>query len=107
MSASNYWNCIENQKNLHGNSYVYIDYGVGRKSAEVAALYPLDSSKVKIYVDDVGLLGLKNGLVYVYTDKNNVEHKLLNDDLLHYRGMTLDGIAGLSVIEYLAGCKVE
>lgn len=100
MSASNYWNSIENQKNLYGNAYVYIDYGVGRKSAEIAALYPLDSSRVKIYVDDVGLLGLKNGLIYVYKDKNNVEYKLGSDDLLHYRGMTLDGIAGLSVLEY-------
>lgn len=100
MSASNYWNCIENQKNVYGNAYVYIDYGVGRKSAEITALYPMDSSRMKIYVDNDGLLGIKNGLVYIFTDKNGVEHKLGSDDILHYRGMTLDGIAGLSVLEY-------
>ena len=100
MSASNFWNCVETHKNICGNAYVYIEYGTGRKSATIVGLYPLEYSRVKIYVDDVGLVGVKNGIWYIYTDPSGSQYKLTPDDLLHFRGFTLDGIVGLNPLEY-------
>lgn len=102
MSASDFWKCIETQRNIYGNAYVWIDkIKVGRKAGTIIGLYPLDSSKMKIYVDDVGLLSSKNKVWYVYTDKKGNEHKLQSAEVLHFKGVTINGISGISPIENL------
>ncbi|EKS4345795.1 phage portal protein [Clostridium botulinum] len=98
MSASDFWKCVEVQRNIYGNAYVALNYN-GR--GQVTGLYPLDSSKMKIYVDDVGLLNSSNKIWYIYTDNLGQQHKFMPDELLHFKGLTTDGIIGLSVIDQL------
>jgi HK97 family phage portal protein len=58
MSAFDFWKSLETQLDIHGNSYAYIDIVPG--SWRVQGLYPLNSTKMRIFVDDVGLLTSKN-----------------------------------------------
>ena len=98
MSASDFWKCVEVQRNIYGNAYVALDFN---NRGQVTGLYPLDSSNMQIYVDDVGLLNSSNKIWYVYTDNLGHQIKFRNDELLHFKGLTTDGIVGLSVIEQL------
>jgi HK97 family phage portal protein len=102
MSSSDFWKCVESQRNIHGNSYVWIDkVKTGKKAGTILGLYPLDSSKVKIYIDNVGLLKSSNKVWYVFTDNQNNQYKIESVDLLHFKGLTTDGIAGISPTETL------
>lgn len=98
MSSSDFWKCVELQRNIYGNSYVAIDFSANGK---IKGLYPLDSSKMKIYVDDVGLLNSENKIWYIYTDNLGHRHKFMSDEILHFKGLTLNGLVGLSVIDEL------
>ncbi|KHO32067.1 nucleoid-structuring protein H-NS [Clostridium tetani] len=98
MSASDFWKSVEVQRNIYGNAYVALDFN---NRGQVTGLYPLDSSKMKIFVDDVGLLNSSNKIWYVYTDNLGKKHKFMPDELLHFKGLTTDGIVGLSVIDQL------
>lgn len=98
MSASDFWKCVEVQRNIYGNAYVALDFN---NRGQVTGLYPLDSSKMQIYVDDVGLLNSTNKVWYVYTDNLGHQIKFRNDELLHFKGLTTDGIVGLSIIDQL------
>lgn len=98
MSASDFWKSVEVQRNIYGNAYVALDFN---NRGQVTGLYPLDSSKMKIFVDDVGLLNSSNKIWYVYTDNLGKKHKFMPDELLHFKGLTENGIAGLSVIDQL------
>lgn len=98
MSAKDFWGCLETQRNIYGNAYAWIDYD---RTGKILGFYPLDSQKVQIYVDDVGLLNSKNRIWYVYTDKQNNQYKIHPNELWHFKGLSLDGITGLSAIETL------
>jgi len=102
MSASDFWKTLETQRNIYGNSYVWIDFvQLGRNAGKIQGLYPLDSTKMRIYVDDVGLLSTKNNVWYVYTDNLGNEYKLKASEILHFKGLTSDGLVGISPIETL------
>lgn len=64
-------------------------------------LYPLIPDQVKIYVDNEGLFNHNNKIWYVITLKNNKKIKLQHDEILHFKDFTLDGIAGISPLDYL------
>lgn len=98
MSSSDFWKCVELQRNIYGNSYVAMEFD---KKGKVRALYPLDSSQMKIYVDNTGVLGSDNNIWYIYTDNLGFKHKFMNDEILHFKALTLDGLAGISVIDRL------
>lgn len=98
MSASDFWKCVETQRNIFGNSYVALDFNA---KGQVKGLYPLDSSKMEIYIDDVGLLSSDNSIWYVYTDNLGNRIKFLSDEILHFKGLTTNGIFGVSVIDEL------
>lgn len=98
MSAANFWSCVESQRNFRGNSYAWIDCNLRGK---IIGIYPLDSTQVKIYVDDVGLLSHENKVWYVYTDNLGTQHKIQSDEILHFRGLTTDGLVGMNPIETL------
>lgn len=98
MSASDFWKCVELQRNIDGNSYVAIDFS---SNGKIKGLYPLDSSNMKIYVDDTGLLSSENKIWYIYTDNLGHRRKFMSDEILHFKGLTLNGLAGLSVIDEL------
>lgn len=98
MSASDFWKCVEVQRNIYGNAYVALDFN---NRGQIIGLYPLDSSKMQIFVDDVGLLNSSNRIWYIYTDNLGHQIKFRNDELLHFKGLTTDGIVGLSIIDQL------
>ena len=97
MSARDFYKALEVQRNLYGNAYAWIDVS---STGRVGGLYPLDSTRIKIYVDDNGLLDSRK-LWYVYTDTNNKEYKLRPDELIHLKGLTCDGLVGLTPLEEL------
>lgn len=99
MSAFDFWKSLETQLDIHGNSYAYIDIASG--SWRVQGLYPLDSTQMRIFVDDIGLLTSKNKVWYQYSDDAGNQHLYNSDSIMHFKGVTLDGIVGLSVVEAL------
>ncbi len=103
MSAMDFWKTLETLRNLYGNAYAWIDIN---RSGIIQGFYPLDSRRMKIYVDDMGLLSSKNKVWYVYQDYLGKEYKIIPDKLLHFKGLTTDGIVGLSPIEMLK-CTIE
>jgi len=103
MSMSDYQKCIETQRNTYGNAYVSIE--VDRKG-RITALWPVDAAKVKIWVDDLGLLG-SNSRLWYEIDVGGQKRKVMPDQLMHFKsGVTLDGIVGISPLDYLR-CTVE
>src|SRR5690606_33158289 len=52
MSASDFWRCVETQRNMHkGNAYVNIEFD---DRGNVVGLWPIDQERVTITVDDAG-----------------------------------------------------
>ncbi|MGL5243570.1 MAG: phage portal protein, partial [Sarcina sp.] len=98
MSASDFWKCIEVQRNIFGNAYVYIETD---KRGQITGLYPLASDRMKVYIDDKGILNSKNKLWYVFTDKMDNEYKLKPYQILHFKSLTTDGLIGISPIDRL------
>lgn len=104
MSSFDFWKCLETQRNIYGNSYAYIDVLPG--SWKIKGLYPLDSSQMHVYVDDIGLLSSKNKIWYQYYDDLGHPYVWSSDSILHFKGLTTNGIIGLSTIEALK-CNIE
>lgn len=100
MSTMNFFGALETQKNLRGNSFANIEFD--RRTGKVKALWPLDSSKVTIYIDDVGLLNTKNKLWYI-VEAGGKRYKLMPHEMLHFKnGITLDGLVGVPALDYLS-----
>lgn len=98
MTSFNFFNCIEAQRNTHGNAYASIEYD---RFGNVKALWPIDSEKVKIWVDNKELLKTRNKLWYVITLENGETVKYKSDEILHFKGFSLDGINGITPLTYL------
>jgi len=102
MSARDFFKSLEVQRNIYGNSYAWLEFATrGRNAGRVTGIYPLDSTRVKIYVDDIGLLPHKGKLWYVYTDNRGNEYRIAPDEMLHFKGLTADGIVGMTPLERL------
>lgn len=102
MSAFDFWKTLETNRNIHGNSYALMDVAsMGRNAGQILGLYPLKSEKMKVYVDDIGLLSSKNRVWYVYMGDMGNEYLYNSDSILHFKGMTVNGLIGLSTIETL------
>jgi HK97 family phage portal protein len=74
---------------LQGNFYNRI-YGFGTETQ----LIPLAPDRVKVTQDPSGRL------VYEYTPVGGVPQPISQENILHVRGMTLDGISGMSVLQF-------
>ena len=102
MSAFTFWSCCETLRNIYGNSYVWIEFiRNGRNAGKIKGFYPLDPTKMTIWIDDVGLLSSKNSIWYIYSDNMGNQYKLQNTDLLHFKSVTYDGILGISPVRML------
>ncbi len=102
MNSRDFFKALEVQRNLYGNAYAWIDFErKGRDAGKVSGIYPLDSTKVQIFIDDVGLLPKKGKLWYVYTDNKGTEYRIDPDEILHFKGLTVDGIVGMTPLEQL------
>ena len=94
MTASEFWAAIVLHLDLHGNAYARIS----RKNDDsVSSLTLLEPQKVSP-------IRAKNGVVIYRVYKkisDKKEYKDYNErDILHFRGLSLNGIDGLSPIEY-------
>lgn len=97
MSSEAFFKCMEAQRNTHGNAYANIEFD---RKGKVKALWPIDSTKVTIYIDGKGLFSSKNKMWYV-VDINGEKVKLMPDEVLHFKGLTFDGVSGITPLEYL------
>ena len=75
---------------LRGNGYAY----KVRRGREVIALIPMRPGAVSVEQKP------DNTLEYTFTAKDGRTRKLPQDEVFHVRGMSLDGVTGLSVIGY-------
>ena len=102
MSSIDFFECLEVQRNLHGNAFAYIDFEKkGKDKGKIKGLYPLDSSAVEIYVDKNKYLDTINTLWYVVTTENGEQVKLKSSEILHFKHVSIDGIQGISPIDAL------
>jgi HK97 family phage portal protein len=77
---------------LRGNAYCYKDYdGSGR----LRALKPLHPDRTEPFWAPTG------DIAYAHTDANGNQHVYLQHEIFHLRGMSGDGLKGLSVISSL------
>jgi HK97 family phage portal protein len=98
MSAMDFWKCLSVQCDVYGNAYAYMDVG---RSGAFTGFYPMDSARMRIYVDDVGLISSKQTIWYIFTDLRGKQYKFQPDELLHFKGLSTDGISGMNPIETL------
>lgn len=102
MSAYDFWKCIEAQSNLYGNAYASIEFD---KRGRIVGLWPMDSSRVKIVVDnDTSASGVVTNRSKLWYEVNlgYEQRKILPHEILHFKGgVTLDGIVGLSPLDCL------
>lgn len=103
MSAYDFWKTVEVQNCLYGNAFVNIEFD--QKTGKPIGLWPIDYSKVKIYVDDdtgvSGVMQPKSKLWYV-VDLGYEQRKIPDYEMLHFKGgLTVNGIVGLSPLEQL------
>lgn len=102
MSASDFWKMVEYQRNYYGQSVVVIET---LPNGKVNGLHPLNMEFTEVWMDDAGIIGKDASYWYVY--KHQVgeriqEFKFHSDEVLHFKGMTKDGIQGMAVKDYLA-----
>lgn len=101
MSASDFWKAIEAQR-CFGNAYASIEFD---EKGNIVGLWPIDASKVKLIVDDIGYtegtIGSKNKLWYEI-DTGTEKIKVFPDEILHFKGsITLNGLIGINPVDYL------
>jgi HK97 family phage portal protein len=87
MSAVDFWCPMQAAVELQGNGYAL----KLRAGKDVVGLDPLKSEGMKVSRDKSG------ALVYSYKDKQR-EAEYTQDDILHIRGFSLDGVMGMSTI---------
>ncbi|WKT00960.1 phage portal protein [Gallibacterium salpingitidis] len=94
MSASEYWEAQIASLDLWGNAYSRINRANGR----IISLEVLDPQYMQVKRNAFG------EIIYNYTKENADGGSYREDDILHFRGFTLDGLIGLSPIRYQAQC---
>jgi HK97 family phage portal protein len=104
MSALDFWKCVEAQRDLHGNGYANIEFD--RKTGKIVGLWPIDTTKVKVMVDDrsaqSGVINNKSRIWYQVDVGGGQKRKIMPYEMLHFKGgITLDGIVGVPPLDYL------
>ncbi|MGV6989647.1 phage portal protein [Testudinibacter sp. P80/BLE/0925] len=94
MCASEFWEAQSASLDLWGNAYSLIN----RTSGKIVSLDVLDSQCMRVK------RGRNGEIIYLYDKNNSDGGEYLESDILHFRGFTLDGLIGLSPIQYQAQC---
>lgn len=77
---------------LRGNSYAQLEYD---SAGRLVGLWPLHPDRIRVIVDE-----RNRKLGYEYQRTGGGSEILLPDEVLHERGLSLDGVVGLSPIAY-------
>lgn len=93
MTACEFWEAMVLSLDLWGNAYAFIHRH--EKSRRVIALDVLNPEFMTIFRE-------KTGEIYYQYQENGQYQRYHSDDILHIKGMTLDGLVGLSPIQYQA-----
>jgi HK97 family phage portal protein len=101
MTASDFWRTTEAQRNLCGNAYAHIEYWPrGPNRGQVKALWPIDPQYVTMWVDDKGILDSHSRIWYIVR-VGGEERRIEPPDMLHFKAVSLDGLIGITPIDYL------
>ena len=102
-SAHDFKFATEFQRIEYGDAFWYMDYD---RRGRLQGLYLLDSRRMKIYIDDVGLIdiGKKNAVYYVYSDSRNGQMIFTEDEICHFKNFSKNGIVGTPIKKYLFDC---
>lgn len=98
MTMATFLRTLEVQRCLLGNAYVVPEFS--NRTGRAEGLYPIDASKVEVWVDDVGLVGARNKVWYVL-HVGGERRKLAFDEIIHLKGLTTDGIVGIAPLDHL------
>lgn len=107
MTPSTFWGTVENNRNHHGNAYVWIQREFKRKKyggeIEVKGLWVMPSCDVAVVVDDAGVFGAAGDIYYWYTDRySGGSHLFPSRDVMHFKtSMSFDGLTGAPVRDIL------
>lgn len=93
MTASEFWESMVLSLDLWGNAYALIHRH--EKTRRVIALDVLNPEYMTIFRE-------KDGTIIFHYQENNKIFHYSADDILHIKGMTIDGLVGLSPIQYQA-----
>lgn len=102
MSAYDLKFATEFQRLEYGDAFWYMDIdGKG----QLQGIYLIDSRKVSIYIDDVGLVDIRkrNAVYYVYADKSG-EMVFTEEEICHFKNFSRNGIVGTPLRKYLFDC---
>lgn len=100
MIASTFRQAVELNRNFYGNAYIYIEtVKAGKGKGTVKGLWLMPSDEVQVYIDDAGLFGQANNIVYIWVDsRTSKRYSFFKDEVIHLKSaMTFDGIVGLSL----------
>lgn len=102
-SAHDFKFATEFQRIEYGDAFWYMDYDL---RGRLQGLYLLDSRRMKIYIDDVGLIdiGKKNAVYYVYSDSRNGQMIFTEDEICHFKNFSKNGIVGTPIKKHLFDC---
>jgi len=92
MCASEFWQIQSACLDLWGNAYSYITRRNDRSVISLEPLFPSEMVKKRLKDGGFEYHYTENGKVKIYTD----------DEILHFKGFTLDGYVGLSAIQFFA-----
>jgi HK97 family phage portal protein len=92
MTSNEFWAMAEAHKCLRGNFYAY---KMGIPGRPIQQLIPLNVDAVqKVEQQD------DYSLIYFVKFKDGLVYEIPGEKILHFRGLTLDGITGMNPIEY-------
>jgi HK97 family phage portal protein len=92
MTSNEFWAMAEAHKCLRGNFYAY---KMGIPGRPIQQLIPLNVDAVqKVEQQD------DYSLIYFVKFKDGLVYELPGEKILHFRGLTLDGVTGMNPIEY-------
>ena len=98
MTASVFWNLLEQCRNEDGNGYACFD----TRDPKRPQLWPLDPARVRIYYDDACMLADAPEVYYQVTTPTG-RMVLGSEEVLHFKSHnTRDGLVGIPVREQLA-----
>ena len=101
MSAHDFKFATEFQRLEYGDAFWYMDYNA---RGQLRGIYLLDSRRVQIYIDDVGIIDERKSVYYLYADKRHGEMIFAEDDICHFKNFSRDGIVGTPLRKYLFDC---
>lgn len=103
MTPSVFFAALENNRNHHGNGYVWIQRKLSRNGSENIGLWIMQSDCTTPIYDNKGIFGGKGKIYYQYTDPLDGELYIFpEDDVIHVKtSITLDGYTGIPVREML------